>query len=197
MSQRSKRATPNMPLQPRLALARRRRTPPRRARASGLNAGPFRRCPPLSMPEPILTHDDLVIESDASSDYSAWLAPWRGLISQPRTPLLLNRFGCWFFQRPDGSVEMLDVFFGSTEAVDTHAGSVSVLHGDPSSAVLSPFTVSARPKTNNAGLIASSVVSCYAICRSHPLAGGPDPWLVPQLNLSHHGHGRRRVAKHL
>jgi hypothetical protein len=116
---------------------------------------------------------DLLIEGRPVAEFLAWLEPWQWCVSGKFTPICLSRFGCWFLMRPDGTVEMLDVFFGHVEEV---AGSVAELKAavdDPAwqaAYLLSDFVY----RLHGAGKFASGI-SCYALA-PHPAVGGPDPW---------------------
>jgi hypothetical protein len=70
-----------------------------------------------------------VIEDTADLDLETWLADWRGILAGPAAVIFLNKFGVWFLRRPDGTVDMLDVFSGDVERVtdtyDAFAASVN------------------------------------------------------------------------
>jgi hypothetical protein len=68
-----------------------------------------------------LTWADLLIEGITPEDFQRWLGEWAGLVSGQVAPAFLNKFGSWFLRRPEGQVEMLDVFTGAVERMaDTY-----------------------------------------------------------------------------
>ena len=64
-----------------------------------------------------MTWDDLLIQDLTPDSTRLWLAPWSGVVSGSLSPIFLNKFGSWFFQRRDGRVETLDVFTGAVAEV--------------------------------------------------------------------------------
>lgn len=102
-----------------------------------------------------------------------WLEPWRWCLPGTFTPLFLSRFGCWFLKRPDGSVDMLDVFFGHVEPVAGSEAELRIAVDEPAwqaTYLLSDFVY----RLQGAGKFAPGI-SCYAFA-PHPAVGGPDPW---------------------
>ena len=120
-----------------------------------------------------LTWPDLIIEIDATSDSRAWLEPWRWLVTGRVGPRFLNRFGCWFLQRPDGSVHLLDVFYGDLEEVAPTFEAFQNLVNDPGWQQV--YLLSGLVAELHANGVVASGTSCYAIA-PHPSIGGPDPW---------------------
>jgi hypothetical protein len=59
-----------------------------------------------------LTWADLLIENITAEQFKDWISPWAGVVSGRVAPAYLNKFGSWFLRRPEGHVEMLDVFTG-------------------------------------------------------------------------------------
>jgi hypothetical protein len=43
------------------------------------------------------------------------MAPWAGVVAGRVAPDFLNKFGWWFLRRPEGPVEMFDLFTGRLE----------------------------------------------------------------------------------
>jgi len=126
-----------------------------------------------------LTWDDLLIQNRSNTEYADWLKPWHGLIGGRLAPLALNRFGCWFFHRPDGSVEMFDVMYGESERVaSTHSEFTSHINNQAwQETYLLSESIYAL---HQAGHVAADRL-CYAIAPP-PMIGGPDPWgtaLIP------------------
>ena len=62
-----------------------------------------------------LTWDDLIIEQITPEQFQRWIEPWAGNVTGPVGPAFLSKFGTWFLRRPEGHVEMLDVFTGAVE----------------------------------------------------------------------------------
>jgi hypothetical protein len=59
-----------------------------------------------------LSWADLLIEN-AARDYRVLLEDWSWLLKEPFHVIAGNKFGDWFIQRPDGSVEILDSLDGT------------------------------------------------------------------------------------
>lgn len=73
-----------------------------------------------------LTWPDLIVEDIAPEEFERWIAPWSGFISGRVAPAFMNKFGVWFLRRPEGAVEMLDVFTGDIERIaETYEAFVS------------------------------------------------------------------------
>ena len=64
-----------------------------------------------------LAWPDLIVEDITPEEFERWIGHWSGFISGRVAPAFLNRFGVWFLRRPDGPVDMLDVFSGDVERV--------------------------------------------------------------------------------
>src|SRR5258707_1298332 len=84
----------------------------------------------------------------------------------------MNKFGSWFLRRPDGDVEMLDVFTGTIERVaDSYEDFIAQVNERwwqefylLSESVLRLHQVGKVPGTGQ----------CYALA-PHPALGGPNP----------------------
>lgn len=63
-----------------------------------------------------LTQQDLLIV-DPNLDLAALLEDWAWLLSGEFRAMAASKFGDWFVQRPDGSVEMLDLVEGKLKKV--------------------------------------------------------------------------------
>lgn len=59
-----------------------------------------------------LTWTDLLVQDVTPDQFRDWLAPWNGIVVGKVALAFLNKFGAWFLRRPEGHVEMLDVFTG-------------------------------------------------------------------------------------
>src|SRR5215212_3983138 len=64
-----------------------------------------------------LTWPDLIIEDMTAGQFEDWLAPWAGVVTGVIAPAFLSKFGWWFLRRPEGHVDMLDVFAGQLQRV--------------------------------------------------------------------------------
>jgi len=64
-----------------------------------------------------LTWPDLIVEDVSADDVREWLLPWSGVIAGEVAPAFMSKFGMWFLRRPEGHVEMLDVFSGEVVRV--------------------------------------------------------------------------------
>ncbi len=75
---------------------------------------------------------DLVVEAAPEAEARSWLEPWAELLCHGAFRVLfLNRFGCAFLERPDGRVEMLDVFYGQLEPLAASGAEFAEMVGDP------------------------------------------------------------------
>ena len=119
-----------------------------------------------------LTWDDLLIKNLSVSDCQEYLSHWDWLITGTFAPEFLSKFGNWFLRRPEGRVEMLDVFSGMvTPVAESHAEFVDVVNA-PSWQELYlhselVYQLHQQGKVPNTG-------ECYAL-RPHPALGGPNP----------------------
>ncbi len=119
-----------------------------------------------------LAWTDLLIEDIAPERFEAWLTPWAGIITGHVGPMFLNTFGFIFLRRPEGHVEMLDVFTGElARMANTHDDFVrDVNEVWWQEAFLFPEVVY---QLHQAGKVPGPG-QCYAIC-PHPALGGPNP----------------------
>lgn len=84
----------------------------------------------------------------------------------------LNKFGVWFLRRPDGTVDMLDVFTGDLERVaDTYEALVANVN-DP--AWQEVYLLSKLVRELRAAGTIPGPGECYAIAPPAPF-GGPNP----------------------
>ena len=123
-----------------------------------------------------LTWPDLIIDVAGTTTYAPWLAPWSWLVRGELAPRFLSRLGCWFLQRPDGSVELLDVFYGQLEPVADSFAAFQAMVTSPSWQEVYLFSDFVH-RLHLAGKVATGT-SSYALAPP-PLAGGPDPWADP------------------
>jgi hypothetical protein len=119
-----------------------------------------------------LTWADLLIQDLNPEESHYWLEPWSWLVSGPLAPEFLNKFGSWFFRRPEGHVEMLDVLNGTVEKVaDSYDEFMGLVNQQWWQEVylLSElvFRLHGEEKIPGPG-------QCYALA-PHPAIGGPNP----------------------
>lgn len=119
-----------------------------------------------------LTWDDLLIQNLSASDCTEYLSHWDWLIAGTFAPEFLSKFGNWFLRRPEGHVEILDVFSGNISIIaDSHAQFADLvntpwwqelyLHSEL------VYQLHEGGKIPDAG-------QCYALA-PHPAQGGPNP----------------------
>jgi hypothetical protein len=121
-----------------------------------------------------LTWDDLLIQDIAQDNFQLWMSEWTGLIDGQIAPAFMSKFGTWFLRRPEGHVEMLDVFTGAVERVaDSYEQFIAEVN---------------QPWWQEAYLLSELVLrlheegkipgpgQCYALA-PHPALGGPNPML--------------------
>jgi hypothetical protein len=113
---------------------------------------------------------DLIIANEAP--LPRLLQQWSWRLEGKIAPVFLNKFGSWFFVRPAGAVEYLDVFTGITTAIaDSYETFVELVNQREwqEKYLLSRlvFDLHASGKIPGAG-------QCYAIA-PHPALGGPNP----------------------
>jgi hypothetical protein len=119
-----------------------------------------------------LTWTDLLIEDITPDHFRDWLALWGGVVVGRVAPTFASKFGFLFLRRPEGSVEMLDVFTGQfarvAETYDAFARDVN----EPwwqEVYLLSELV----HRLHQAGKVPGPG-QCYALC-PHPALGGPNP----------------------
>ena len=121
---------------------------------------------------------DLVIDAGAHPEIADWFAVWDSilpteLVGELRTPLFASRFGTLFFARPDGTCQMLDVFFGEVQELAPDVATLALFLREPSWQETYLLASSVRAAAAD-GSVARGT-ECYAIA-PHPAVGGPDPW---------------------
>ena len=119
-----------------------------------------------------LSWPDLLIQDITPDQFRDWLAPWTGVVVGRVGPMFLNKFGFIFLRRPEGQIEMLDVFTGQlTRAAETYEDFVREVNEQWWQEVylLSElvYQLHQADKIPGAG-------QCYALC-PHPALGGPNP----------------------
>jgi hypothetical protein len=119
-----------------------------------------------------ITWADLLIEDITPDQFRDWIAPWSGVVRGLVAPAFLNKFGSWFLRRPEGPVEMLDVFTGRLERIaEGYDGFVREVN-EPwwqEAYLLSELVY----RLHGAGRIPGPG-QCYALA-PHPALGGRNP----------------------
>jgi hypothetical protein len=121
-----------------------------------------------------LTWADLLIEDITPEQFQQWLGNWTGFISGVVAPAFMSKFGTWFLRRPEGQVEMLDVFTGNVERVaNTYEEFIAEVNEQWWQEVylLSELVY----KLHQEGKVPGPG-QCYALA-PHPALGGPNPML--------------------
>jgi hypothetical protein len=121
-----------------------------------------------------LTWADLLIDEITPEDFQRWITNWQGVIGGQIAPAFMNKFGTWFLRRPEGNVEMLDVFSGAVERIaETYEAFVCEVNEQwwQEDYLLSKVVFQLR----EAGKVPGPR-QCYAIA-PHPALGGPNPML--------------------
>lgn len=118
-----------------------------------------------------------ILLPDPATPVDRWLAPWDGICSGAFRVRFLNRFGCFFLERPDGRCEMLDVFYGQLEPLAASPAELAAMTRDPAWREVYLLEGYVR-RLHAAGKIAEGE-ECYALAPP-PLFGGPDPWGGPE-----------------
>ena len=124
-----------------------------------------------------LAWPDLIIDDISPDQFRDWLAPWAGIVVGRVSPLFLNKFGFFFLRRPEGHVEVLDVFTGQLDrAADSYDNFVREVNEEWWQEVylLSElvFQLRAAGKVPGPG-------QCYAL--------GPHPALFQRTGLTRNG----------
>lgn len=119
-----------------------------------------------------LTWNDLIVDAFTSDQFAEWFAPWESLVTGRIAPAFMTKFGIWFLRRPEGHVEMLDVFSGSvTRASSNYDDFVREVNQQwwQEIFLLSELVL----QLHDAGKIPASG-QCYALA-PHPAVGGRNP----------------------
>ena len=119
-----------------------------------------------------LTWSDLIIEDISLEEFQSWIAPWSAVVVGRVAPAFLSRFGFWFLRRPEGQVELLDVFTGElSKLADTYEEFIREVNQQWWQEVylLSELV----DRLHGEGKVPGSR-QCYALM-PHPRLGGPNP----------------------
>jgi hypothetical protein len=126
-----------------------------------------------------LKWNDLLIQDITSEQFREWVLPWTGIVSGSVAPVFLSKFGCWFLHRPEGHVEMLDVFTGEMRRMADHYDDfVRQLNEQrwQETFLCSELVF----QLHQAGKIPGAG-ECYALI-PHPALGGPSPMAGGQVD---------------
>jgi hypothetical protein len=129
---------------------------------------------------PRLTGDDLLIRGFTPEECQHWLEPWSWLLGGRLAPEFLNKFGSWFFRRPEGNVDMLDVLTGTVEKVaDSYEEFIGLVNEQWWQEVylLSDVVYELHQNSTIPG-----PGQCYALT-PHPALGGPNPSAGERIDL--------------
>ena len=119
-----------------------------------------------------LSWADLLIEDITPDQFREWIAPWEGTVTGTIAPAFLSKFGFWFLRRPEGHVEMLDVFTGHLHrAADSYEEFIRDVNQSWWQEVylLSELVL----HLHDSGKVPGPG-QCYALA-PHPALGGPNP----------------------
>jgi len=119
-----------------------------------------------------LTWNDLIIEQVTPEQFQRWIEPWTGIVTGRVALAFLSKFGTWFLRRPEGHVEMLDVFTGTIQRIaDRYEDFTTEVNQQWWQEVyLSSELVLRLHDTNKI----PGPGQCYALA-PHPALGGPNP----------------------
>lgn len=119
-----------------------------------------------------LTWADLLIDDISPDQFRAWLAPWAGVVGGAVAPAFLTKFGVWYLRRPEGHVDVLDVFTGELDrAADDYDEFVREVNEQWWQEVYLLSELVRR--LHEAGKVPGPG-QCYALA-PHPAVGGPNP----------------------
>jgi hypothetical protein len=119
-----------------------------------------------------LTWADLLIDDISPDDFERWLLPWSPVLGGRVAPAFMSKFGTWFLRRPEGHVEMLDVFTGEVSRVaDTYDGFVAQVNDRSWQEV---YLLSELVFRLHQGGKVAGPGQCYVLA-PHPALGGPNP----------------------
>jgi hypothetical protein len=119
-----------------------------------------------------LTWDDLLIQDISPDQFRDWLSPWHGVVTGRVAPAFVSKFGFWFLRRPEGHVEVLDVFAGQLERVaDSYDDLIRQANEQrwQEAFLFSELVYELHRADKVPGM-----GQCYAIV-PHPVLGGPNP----------------------
>jgi len=119
-----------------------------------------------------LAWPDLLIDDITPDQFRNWLSPWTGIVTGSVAPAFMSKFGFWFLRRPEGYVELLDVFTGELQrAADNYEAFVREVN-EPWWQEVYLFSELVY-QLHEAGKVPRRG-QCYALC-PHPALGGRNP----------------------
>ena len=121
---------------------------------------------------PHMNWNYLLVDDMTPEQASDCLDPWRPLIGGRISPIFMSRFGFWFFLRPNGHVDGLDVFSGYvSEIAESHDDFVRLVNSpDWQDCYLFPALVAKLHEEK----VVPGPGQCFAL-GAHPAKGGPNP----------------------
>ncbi len=119
-----------------------------------------------------LSWADLLTDNIPPDDFARWLQPWSDRVGGNAALAFMTKFGTWFLRRPEGHVEMLDVFTGELERI---ADTYELFMADVNDRVWQEIYLLSQLvyQLHQAGQVAGPG-QCYALA-PHPALGGPNP----------------------
>src|SRR5262249_3646534 len=117
---------------------------------------------------------DLLIEDITPDEFARWMGEWNDFVDGRVAPAFMSKFGTWFLRRPQGHVEMLDVFTGAVERMaDSYEAFIAEVNQQWWQEVylLSELVLQLHQASKVSG-----PGQCYALA-PHPSLGGPNPML--------------------
>jgi hypothetical protein len=119
-----------------------------------------------------LTWDELLVQDITPDQFQDWLAPWAGVVTGRVAPAFLSKFGFWFLRRPEGHVEVLDVFTGRLDRIaDSYDDFARQVNEQWWQEV---YLLSELVYQLHQGGKSPGRGQCYALA-PHPAQGGPNP----------------------
>jgi hypothetical protein len=102
---------------------------------------------------------ELVLEVGGETPVEAWLEPWSAFCPGRFRVRFLNRFGCFFLERADGRIEMLDVFYGQLEPIAGTLAEFEAMLNDPAGGRSTCLPTTSHGYTGRARSLASTTVT--------------------------------------
>ena len=119
-----------------------------------------------------LAWNDLLIQDVGREEVERWAGEWAGALQGVGALAFLNMFGVWFVRRPDGAVDLFDVFTGENERIAGSSEQLITLVNDP--AWQRVYLLSTLVGELHAAGKIPKLGECYGISPPAPF-GGPNP----------------------